>query len=32
MDEIAWHLDRYLRLHDDPAERLARKSRVRFVL
>jgi hypothetical protein len=32
MDETAWHLQRYLEEHDDPAERVARKSEIRFSL
>ncbi len=32
MDEIAWLLERYLRHHDDPGDRLAHKLKERFVL
>jgi hypothetical protein len=32
LNETAWHFRRYLEEHDDPEERLARKSLKRFSL
>ena len=32
MDEISWHLERYLRDHDSPEERLRTKNPERFAL